>query len=79
MWTHRQQLQQGNVPDPTADRHDAAVPQLAHPLSRLALFSSARLPLLHASLATSALVEPQLLPAAACMCVFAFGSVCESE
>ena len=65
--THRQQLQQGDVSDPPADRHDAVVRELAHP-------ESARLPLLSSSLPsasfpTSALTESQLLPATVCVCL----------
>lgn len=70
--THRQQLQQGDVLDPPAHRHDGVVRKLAHPApacSCLFAFLFFRfVPLF----CPGCLAESQLLPAT--VCVFAFVS-----
>ncbi len=75
--THRQQLQQGNVSDPPARRHNAVVPKLAHPASAF-LVCSPSSP--SASFPTSALAALQslscCLPLGVCVCVCLHSAVC---
>lgn len=72
LWTetHRQQLQQGNVSDPPADRHDAVVRELAHPASAFPVCSPSSS---SASFPTSALAAllslSCCLPPCVCVCL----------
>lgn len=80
--THRQQLQQGNVSDPPADRRDTVICKLAHPGSAFPL---------HTCPCSSSASFPTLAPAAlpslscslplcvdVCACIQLYVYVCES-